>query len=165
MEHAPLPAPSALNASPGQAYRQARVVVGALMTGVVLFYAVILGYVAFFGVEPTAPGISPALALTIWAVVAVGTFPMALLFRNRAAALSDELRRSDRAPEPTELGNVNSNAIVAAALLEGPALLAGAMTFMTGDTRLLVYGGLVFLIGMVVAFPRAEWYGVDERRG
>jgi hypothetical protein len=102
------------------------------------------------GAGGTAPdALAPATALAIWAVTALSGFVVALLLRRRAIE--------------TE-GGVHANLVVAWALLEGPALLAGAFLLVLGDTRLLWAAAPVYLVGFVLTFPRAAWFEERGRR-
>lgn len=151
---------------PDTALAQARIVVAALIGGVVLFWVVGLVLDTRLDFDPPpGSGMTPRLALIIWAVLAAGTLPIALLFRNRAAGRADAWWRSGAVPTPTELAEVTTNVILAAALLEAPALFAGAMLVVLGEPVLVLYAAIVFVAGMALVFPRAEWFGAGPGRG
>ena len=148
------------------ALRIARTVIGALVAGLLGFWAV-AWVVTGGGARPlgmAGTGLTPAHALMIWAVIAVGGFGAAMVFRGRALAAVDQGWRAGGAPGVfARAGEVQSTLIVAMALLEGPALFAGVLFLLFGDSRLLLYAAPVFLVGVALTFPRAEWFGVDER--
>lgn len=125
-----------------------RIIASSLPIGVVAFWVV-----AWFMTDGGSAGWSPdalpgAFALGIWGAAALAGFAAALLF----------LRRATEGPGPAE----TSGLIIAWAALEGPALLAGVLFLLLGDVRLLVAAGAVYLVGVVVTFPRAGWF--NERR-
>lgn len=125
-----------------------RIIASSLPLGVVAFWAI-----AWFMTEGGSTGWNPdalpgALALGVWAAAAVAGFAAALLF----------LRRATEGPGPAE----TSGLIIGWAALEGPALLAGVFFLLLGDVRLLLAAGAVYLVGVVLTFPRAGWF--TERR-
>ena len=153
-------------ASPQAALRIARTVMGALVAGPLGVWAVAWlvtdGGTRPFGVAN--PGFASGHALLIWAVIAAGGFGVAMIFRGRALSAVEEGRRAGGASGVfARAGEVQSTLIVAMALLEGPALFAGVMFLLFGDSRILMYAAPVFLAGVALTFPRAEWFGVDER--
>ena len=90
----------------------------------------------------------------------MGGFIGALVFRGRAASVAESAGRSGAALDMEGRSRVTTNVIVAAALLEAPALFAGVMQFVSGHVALIPYAALVYLVGVALTFPRAEWYGV-----
>ena len=154
-----------LPATPEVALRQARMVSTALILGPLLFYGTVyLLDSGLGGASPDVGGLTPRLAFMLWAVLALGLFPVALFFRNRAAGKADAARRTSTPLTPRELGEVTVNSTIASALMESPALLAGVLSFLLSDTQLIPWAAFVFLVGMGIVFPRADWYGVDVRR-
>ena len=146
------------------ALRQARLVIGALVVGPILFWAVT--WFLNHGVErgPRPSNLSPSTALLIWTVLAVGTFAGALVFRGRALEIVEAARRSGnreavfaRSPE------VQTFLVIAMALIEGQALFAGVMYFLLGEPEFVLYSAPLLLVGTALIFPRAEWFGADGR--
>jgi hypothetical protein len=121
-----------------------RIIAAALPLGVAVFWAVawVLTEGGSRGWSPDA--MSGKLALAVWGAAAFACFTAALLF----------VRRAVEGPGPAEA----SSLVVAWALLEGPALLAGVLFLLLGDLRLLAAAGVVYVVGLVLTFPRAAWF-------
>lgn len=105
------------------------------------------------------------LAFWLWAALALAGFAGALSLRGRALRIAEDASREEGggaegiAPRASE---VQANLIIAWALLEGPALAAGVFFILLADTQLL-WGALpVYLLGVILTFPRAEWFGAAE---
>jgi F0F1-type ATP synthase membrane subunit c/vacuolar-type H+-ATPase subunit K len=132
----------------------------AMPVGVVLFWAVgwLLTNGGETGLSPRA--FSPAAALYIWAAAALAGFAGALMFRGRALRALEG--GAARPPSPTTLGQVQGNLLIAWALVEAPALLAGVFFLLAGAKPLLLGAAAVYLLGLVRTFPRAEWFGAGD---
>jgi hypothetical protein len=123
----------------------ARIITASMAMGVIGFWVV--GYVVAASREPaTAATFSEGSALGIWASLAIAGFFGAMFFRRRAI---------DSGNPPV----VQTNLLIAHALLEGPALLSGVLLLLTGSERVLYAAAPVYLIGLALVFPRAEWFG------
>lgn len=97
----------------------------------------------------------------MWMAVALGGFAAASYFRNRAVSTAEE---TARAGQPgSRAGEIQSWLIIAWAMLEAGALLAGVIVFVGGDARLLWYAAAVYVVGLLLTYPRAEWLGVTPR--
>lgn len=144
---------------PGSALTVARIIASALAGGVVLFW-IVAWVLTGGGQEGLAPdlALSPQLLFWLWAVVALCGFAGALVFRSRAVR-AVESSRSPRGTEGARPGaaQVQTNLIVAWALLEGPALLGGVFFLLIASWQVLSTAALLYGIGLVLTFPRAEW--------
>ncbi len=136
--------------------RTARVIAGALPTGVVLFW--IVGWIVTkggtVGVAPEALDHDPALWL--WSAAALAGFAGALFFRGRALQVVEAA--AGRPPSPATAAQVQGNLLVAWALLELPALLSGVFFLLLATSSILWGAVPVYLIGVAVTFPRPEWF-------
>jgi len=135
-----------------RAWRSARVIALALPAGVLVFWVI-----AWFLTNAGERGLSPGLlrgdvATWTWAVVALAGFLGAFVFRGRALQAADPSR-------------VLSTLIVAWALLEGPALLGGLLFLLLAANGILLGAACVYAMGLVLTFPRAEWFGVSDAGG
>lgn len=130
--------------------QSARIIALSLASGVFLFWGV--GWVLTSGGQVgTAPDSLPAgLAFWIWAAIALPGFVMALVFRSRAQ------QSSGGASE------VQKNLIIAWALLEGPALASGVFFLLLAAQPILLAAVPTYLLGVVLTFPRAAWFGEDD---
>ena len=138
----------------------ARILAAALAAGPVLLWAVawLLVRAQGGGLAASAP-LTTRAALSVWGVAAVLGFGGALLLRSRAERRVVEARRSgdvDRIAAACD--RVQALLIVAWALLEGPAVLAGALYLMLGDSQLILAAFPVLAFGMLLTFPRPEWF-------
>ncbi len=136
--------------------RTARMIATALPAGVVLFW--IVGWIITKG--GAAGIIGEAFArdtiLWIWSAVALLGFAGALFFRGRAVQVAEAA--AGRPPSPATAGEVQATLIVAWALLEAPALLSGVFFLLFALTPILWAAVPVYLMGVAVTFPRAEWF-------
>ncbi len=136
--------------------RTARMIAAALPIGVVLFW--IVGWVVTkggtLGVAPQA--LAGDLALWIWSAAALLGFAGALFFRGRAVQVAEAA--AGRPPSPATAGEVQATLIVAWALLEAPALLSGVFFLLFALTPILWAAVPVYLMGVAITFPRAEWF-------
>ncbi len=139
------------------ALRMARIIAASLPTGVALFWAVawVVTKSGSVGVAPQALGADPALWL--WSAVALAGFAGALLFRGRASEIAE--RAASRPWSAQSAAQVQTNLLVAWALLEAPALLSGVFFLLLATPRLLWGAVPVYLLGVAVTFPRPEWFG------
>jgi len=147
------------SASPRAGYATARAIAFSLPAGVFAFWAI-----AWFLTEGGAHGqaegaLDPELAFWIWGAVAVGGFGAALFLRARAVAIAEEAARAGVRGE--RAGEVQSRLIIAWALLETQALLAGVLLLALGLEQVVLYAAVVYLVGLALTFPRAEWWGIE----
>lgn len=143
----------------------ARIIASSLAGGVALFWVVVWVMTAG-GAQGISPGALPSdLAFWIWGGVAVAGFVGALVFRGRALRLVERARAARGRPTSAGAGAVQSNLLIAWALLEGPALLSAVFFMLLGAQQILWAAVAVYLLGVIVTFPRAEWFGGDEGRG
>ena len=158
--------------APGSQFGVSRIVAAALPTGVVLFWVV--GWILTRPEGGLAPeALSPDLALILWAAVAMGGFAAALAFRARALEATRALRRSSSGLSgvsgaatvaPAVARGVQTNLVIAWALLEAPALLSGVLLLLTGATQILLLAVPLYLVGVALTFPRREWFGETPGR-
>ena len=148
-------------------FAAARLIAVSMVMGVAMMWVV-----AWFvtqgnaGAREGAVGISPRLGFLIWAALAIGTFAAMMMFRGRALAMVDDARRSGGAAEvAARSGPIQTLLIICFALIEAPALFAGVMLILTGSTTLLLYAAPIYVLGVALTFPRAEWFGSEARRG
>lgn len=145
--------------------RTARVICGALIASVLLFWLIAL-VISGAGQNPVVPAF-PLDALTLTAaalVAAVAVLAGVLFFRTRAVGAVSSLPRRDAGPPSREsLSSVQTNLIIAWTLLEGMALTTGMFFMITGVANLLIITTVVLIIGFAITFPRAEWYGEVQR--
>jgi hypothetical protein len=144
-------------------YATARMIAMSMMMGVAMLW--IVGWVVTQGGQsPRSPttALTPRLATYIWAALAVGTFAIALMMRSRAVAIAEEARREGGVSgAAARAGEVQASLIAAWALIEAPALFAGVMFLLLGAPMLLMYAAPIYLLGVALTFPRAEWFGAD----
>lgn len=143
----------------------ARVLAVALAAGPVLLW--IVAYVVVTarggGLAASAP-LTTGAALSAWGVAAVLGFGGALLLRSRARARARAARRSGDPEEVARASDrVQALLLLAWALLEGPAVLAGAFYLMLGDAQLIVAAVPVLAFGVLLTFPRPEWFPEARR--
>lgn len=146
-------------------YRVARLIASALPGGVFVMWVV--GWVITGGGETgVSPEAFPAdVAFWVWAGLALACLAGALAFRGRALGIAERARReADGAYPPEALGEVQTNLVIAWALLEGPAILSGVLFVLLAEPRILWTAVPVYLLGIAATFPRAEWFGEDARR-
>jgi hypothetical protein len=149
-------------AEPG--LRSARLIAIVLSAGVVMFWIIAWVVLTEGGRGGMAPGaISRELALWIWGATALAGLAAAMLFRGRALDVAGTASRAEPAPlSAEEAGAVQTNLIIAWALLEGPALLSAVFFSMLADAQILWLGAAVFAGGMALTFPRAKWFPAHE---
>lgn len=147
----------------------ARIIAFSLAIGVVIFW-VVTWVVTEGGTEGIAAGaLDPQLALWIWAAVAIPGFIGALVFRGKAVEASPAggpgrrspagaARESGHGAADSATGRVQQYLIIAWALLEGPALLSGIFFMLVASIQLLVAAVLLYLVGVLMTLPRAEWF-------
>ena len=143
------------------AFRTARLIALAFPAGVVLFWVI-----AWFLTKAGGRGLSPGLlrgdvAIWIWAVVALAGFLGAFVFRGRALQAANGTAEG-RPPAPGGAARVLTTLIVAWALLEGQALLGGVLFLLLAVNGILLGAACVYAMGLVLTFPRAEWFGVND---
>jgi len=141
------------------AFRTARTIAGALVGGVVMFW--VIGLVLTKGGTEgvAAGGIPVSTAIGVWAPVAIVGFVLALRFRGRALQVSESATRNGEAITSEQAGTVQSNLLIGWAALEAPALFSGALFLNTAAKEILWLAIPVYLVGMFLTFPRAEWFG------
>jgi hypothetical protein len=137
----------------------ARIIAGSFVLGVVLFWVVV--WVVRSAGGRSGEDVSPAaeLQVWIWAAVALTNLTGALFFRGRALQVVEGRRTGSRPPGVEILTRVQANLIIAWALVEAPAILAGVFFFLSGAVQILFAAAPVFAVGMALTFPRAEWFG------
>ena len=92
--------------------------------------------------------------------MALGGFLAALVFRGRAVdAAAGRRPPGGRSDVVGSAAQVQAQLIIAWALLEGPALLAGVLFMLLASQPLLSAAAVVYGIGVAMTFPRAEWFG------
>lgn len=159
-----------MDTSASAGHRTASIIAAALAGGVALFWGV-----AWFLVEasggPGDPGVlTSRLTLWIWGALALPAFAVSLLFTRSARSLATEARRRGLGMGPSSggdggAGTIQTRLIIAWALLEGPALLAGVFFLLNGSRTLLAAAATVYFIGVAVTFPRRSWFPADGRPG
>ena len=138
--------------------RIARMIGLALPMGVVTFW--VIGWVMTDGgARGLAQGGPDAgVVFWAWAGLALAGFAAALVLRGRAAAIAEDAARAGT--PGARGGEVQATLIIAWALLEAQALLAGVLLLLYGLEQIVLYAAIVYAIGLVLTFPRAEWWGV-----
>jgi hypothetical protein len=146
-----------------QRLRVPRIVAGACAAGVTVVWVV--GWILTAGGRAGLAG-SAALpaefGLGIWAATALAGVAGALFLRSRTVQLRAGARDAGvPALSDESLVRAQAGLIVAAALLEGPALVSGIFFLLIGARLILWAGVAVYLVGLVMTYPRAEWFGVE----
>jgi hypothetical protein len=137
----------------------ARIIAAALPSGVVLFW-IVSWVVTGGGQEGIAPEtLSPQLALWILVGALALGFAAALIFRGRAVGLSQASGRVEARSASQAASAVQTNLVISWALLEAPALLSAVLFLLLAENLLLWMAVPVYALGVVVTFPRAEWFG------
>lgn len=112
------------------------------------------------GVLGISPGIiSGSTALLAWAAVALPGFASALFFRSRAAAVRRRVAARSGPLTAQDRRQAQTSAIIAHALLEGPALLGGVFFLLIGGSPVVRVALPVYLLGVVLTWPQQEWFG------
>lgn len=138
--------------------RTARIICGALISAVVVFWAMAFALKAGPGPFASDLTIDARVPLAISIAVALGAFVAALFFRYRALGVVSGGSRRDSAASLRDLSILQRNLTVAWALLEGQAMVAGVFFLLVGAASLLIVSMLVSVIGFALTFPRAEWF-------
>lgn len=139
----------------------ARVIASAMPIGVFLFWGMTL-FLTNGGSRAFAPeALSPNVALLVWAVAAIAGFGAALSFRGRAIGLAGRAHREESGRDET--GRVQGLLLIAWALLEGPALLAGVLFLLVAVKEILWLAAAVYAVGVALTFPRRPWLGSTRR--
>ena|SRR5690606_14780751 len=135
-----------------------RILASALASGVLVFWVVgwVLTGGGAAGIAPEA--LPPRVALLVWAAVAVPSFGAALVFRGRALRVTERPAGGSGDDAAERAAHVQTNLVIAWALLESAALLAGTLFLLIGTRELLLAAVPVYLLGVAVTFPRADWY-------
>lgn len=144
----------------------ARVICGALMIGVVVLWAFAFVMSAGQGGFGSGEILDPLVTLAIVLAIALSSFGAALFFRGRALAAVSPASGSSEAAGPARgkaAIQLLRNLIIAWALLEGQALVAGVLFLITGEASLLIISALVFVLGFSFTFPKAEWFERAQR--
>lgn len=147
----------------------ARIIAGSLFGGPVLLW--IVGWwllSATRGGDPLSAGGLGAVALWIWAGVALPAFVAGFVFRHRALAVVEAEARSGGPVDDPRLAadalkRIQTSLLVAWALFEGPALLSGVLFLLDGDPVLVLGGAALLVLGFAATFPRRAWYEPFER--
>ena len=145
---------------PGRRLLTARILAVALAAGPVLMW-IISWFVlraSGGGLASDAP-LTPGAAMSAWGIAAVLGFGVALLLRSRAQEAAREALGASGVEEAAPAQDrVQVLLVLAWALLEAPAVLAGAFYLMLGDTDLIVAAAPVLAFGVLLTFPRPEWF-------
>ncbi len=141
-------------------YRVARVIAAALPMGVLLFWAVswFLTRGGRTAILPTAP-FPAGTAFWIWGATAVAGFAAALFLRGRVMQATEQATRMGGRLTSETIGQNQVQLMIAWALLELPALIAGVFFLLLATRDLLWSAALFYLLGVALTFPRPEWYG------
>lgn len=143
--------------------RTARLICGALMFGVVTFWVIVVVLNAGQGRFGSGLTIDPRVLLAIVIAVALSSFAAALVFRSRALSARPGASSSESAASLSDVSRLQTNLIIAWALLEGQAFIAGVFFLLTQSANFLIISALVFVIGFGLTFPRAEWFEGTHR--
>lgn len=149
-------------ASPGQALTAARVVAVALLVSG--------ASVAVVGTVLTMPDaeLMPAresgtLLFGLWVAAAIGAMAGWWTLWRRAAGLAAEPRaRSEIDAGRLHAGLVVQRLVAGYALLEGQLMVALVVSLLGGTPMLLVPSLTLFAIGILLSFPRREWFAPFE---
>ena len=138
----------------------ARIIAGSFIAGVMSFWiiALVLGSAEARRVEAARP--LERLQFWIWLAAALTGLTGTLFFRGRALHLVEGRPPRGGPPATASLARIQLNLVIAWALVEFPALLAGVFVFLLGTGYLLWAAARVFAVGVALTFPRAEWFGV-----
>ena len=151
-----------MNRGPRQsAFQVTRIVAAALAIAVGTLWGVawVLTDGGALGIDPDS--ISESTALAVWAAVALPAFAVALYLRSRAASASEVRPPLGNRPSPAEQRRAQASAIVAHALLEGPALLGGVFFLLIGTSAVVPVALPVYVLGLMLTWPQREWFGED----
>ena len=107
--------------------------------------------------------LDPLVILAIVLVIALSSFGAALFFRARALSAVSPASDAAGPAQDKAATQLLTNLIIAWALLEGQALVAGVLFLMTGEASLLIISALVFALGFAFTFPKAEWFERAQR--
>jgi hypothetical protein len=151
--------------TPQPPQRMSLLIWASLLSGV-LFFVAFAWFVTDGGAsaEPESLLGSVQLDLAVWGMLAVGGFFGSLHFRRQGVEAVEAARREGATYDDLPLGTLQTQLIVAWALLEGPALFGGVIFMVTGNTTLLAAALGVFLAGMIAAAPRRDWFLADPNR-
>lgn len=143
------------------AFQVTRIVASALAIAVGALWCVawVLTDGGALGIDPDS--ISDADALIAWASIALPGFAGALYFRSRAAASAERRPSPADRPDAAKHRRAQSSAIVAQALLEGPAVLGGVFFMLIGTSPVVAVALPVYLLGLMLTWPQREWFGED----
>lgn len=149
--------------SPQQAALIARVIYLALIGGVCTF-AVVAVAATEWGAAGTRAADAPPVFSYVWAALAIGSFPLVLLFRGKArkaAGLDDSRMGRERAIDPVQ---VQTNLFVSWALVEGPALFGVVIFFLFARLDILAYALAIAAVGWALTFPSREYFEAERGR-
>ena len=148
------------SATPPASLKTARVLAAAMTFGVVALW-VAAWLVSKGGRTPIVPeqSLSELTALILWGALAAAGFAGALVMLRGAAALAESERASGQSVAAATSATIQTRLIIAWALLEGPGLLGGIALLCFGMRAVLFTAIVVFLLGMALTAPRAEWFG------
>jgi hypothetical protein len=94
--------------------------------------------------------------MLLWGLAAVIGFGGSLLLLRRAEAAARRASEERAVRRATE--RIQAFLLVAWALLEGPAVLAGAFYLILGDSTLVAAAASVLAFGLALTFPRRAWF-------
>lgn len=148
--------------TPDAAFRADRTIALSLPFGVALFWGLSLALNSARE-ESSIMGLDVGVATIVVAALALAALIAAFMLRLGAVAAME--RRSGGMSEAADFGAFRTRLVLSWALLEAPALLAGVVHFMWGAERVLLYVGPLYLLGVALTFPRADWYGAGRSGG
>ena len=154
-----------MNQQPHANLLTARIICGALIFSVAMLWllAIVLTDRGRSPMDPTFPLDSTTLTGLAQAV-GVGALVAALFFRRRArAGAIGSADPEHPSPSYDDLSRLQTNLIIAWALLEGAAMILAVFYMLTGVSTLPVTAAVIVAIGFGLTFPRAAWYPESER--
>ena len=148
---------------PAQALLQARIVAIALLLSAFLITAV--GFaLTLGGADPTGENGTATVLFGLWVAAAIGaTAGWWILWRGAASLAAGP--GTGPAIEAGRLGpeSVAGRLIAAYALLEGQMIIALVASFLQRTPMLLVPAFAIMALGILLSFPRREWFARFER--
>lgn len=136
----------------------ARLIAFSILASTLVFWAIVW-FISEGGAKTgTTATVSQNAVLGIWGVLALAGFAGALFMQRQAVSIGDEARSRGETPA-SKAGIIQARLIVAWALLEGVAVLAGIALWLWGYRMPILVCIPVLFIGMALSFPRPEWFG------
>ncbi len=143
-------------------YRTSSLIAGALPAGVLLFW--LIGWFVTQGGRvglASVEGMAPRLAFWIWGISALGALAAALALRARVVRAVDDARGREGRVPPGLMAQLHPTLMIAWALLEAPALMAGVFFLLLAAREILWPAAVLYLLGVALTFPRPEWFGTE----